>query len=389
MKPPAPWTTPSDVVNRLRRRWDSGAFLSAYASGEPFEPMGIPIRGPKPGELAGQLDLVRAWARDWSHIESMRVEYKKVGGRLIGTNELPDRAWIDDYDTLWRLLKVTRQVARFSELLATEHGPVADWMRTHPMKVLSIGDDWGRITATVRWMAEHDRGALYLRQVDVRGVDTKFIETHRGVLAELLDRLDLATDAPRSEFAARYGFRTKPQYVRFRLPSRDLAGLSELTARADELDHTPPGISTVYVVENEITYLAFPLIAGRMVIFGSGYAARRLEALPWLDDIELVYWGDIDTHGFAILDGLRRRFPHTASMLMDRETLLAHIDHWTIEHDPKNTRLDRLTTRERELYQDLIENKIGDSVRLEQERIRFSALERALHCRRPISADYG
>lgn len=377
--PPMPWTTPADVASRLRRRWEAGAFLTAYATGEPFEPVAVPIRGPKPGELATRLDQVRDWARNWSRAESMRVEYKKIGGRLIGTNELPGRAWIDDYEMLWRLLKVTRQVTRFRELLAPCDGPVADWARAHPMKVLGLEGDWERICATVRWIAQHDRSALYLRQVDVPGVDTKFIEKHRGVLAELLDGLGLATDAPRAQFALRYGFRGKPPYVRFRLPGRDLAGFSELTVRADELDRVPPGITTVYVVENEITYLAFPLIAGRMVIFGSGYAVGRLERLPWLADIRLVYWGDIDTHGFAILDGLRRRFPDTVSMLMDRGTLLSHVDHWATEHDPKTGYLDRLTIPERELYHDLIEDRLGEAVRLEQERIRFSALERALH----------
>jgi hypothetical protein len=379
MTPPAHWTTPADVVNRLRRRWEGGAFLSAYATGFPFDPVAVPIRGPKPGELATQLDQVRDWARRWSHAESLRVEYKKIGGRLVGTNELPSRAWIDDYETLWRLLKVTRQVERFRELLAVGQGPIADWMRTHPMKVLGLEGDWERICTTVRWIAQHDRAALYLRQVDVPGVDTKFIEKHRGVLAELLDGLGLATDAPRAQFALRYGFRGKPQYVRFRLPGRDLGGFSELTVRTDELGRTPPGITTVYVVENEITYLAFPLTARSMVIFGSGYAVGRLDRLPWLADIQLVYWGDIDTHGFAILDGLRGRFPHTASMLMDRETLLGHADHWATEHDPKNIYLDRLTRQERELYHDLIEDRLGDAIRLEQERIRFSSLERALH----------
>ena len=33
--------------------------------------------------------------------------------------------------------------------------------------------------------------------------------------------------------------------------------------------------------------------------------------------------GDIDTHGFAILDTLRARFDHVESFLMDRDTLMA------------------------------------------------------------------
>lgn len=42
-------------------------------------------------------------------------------------------------------------------------------------------------------------------------------------------------------------------------------------------------------------------------------------------------WGDIDTHGFAILDRLRRHFPQVRSMLMDRATLLAHEGQWVTE----------------------------------------------------------
>ena len=51
------------------------------------------------------------------------------------------------------------------------------------------------------------------------------------------------------------------------------------------------------MVENEITYLAFPVPAAAMVIFGGGYAVPALEPLGWLADLDVVYWGDIDTHG--------------------------------------------------------------------------------------------
>lgn len=77
------------------------------------------------------------------------------------------------------------------------------------------------------------------------------------------------------------------------------------------------------MVENEITYLAFPLPGDAIVIFGGGYAVDALGPLGWLTDLDLTYWGDIDTHGFAILNRLRHRFGHARSMLMDRATLLA------------------------------------------------------------------
>ena len=44
----------------------------------------------------------------------------------------------------------------------------------------------------------------------------------------------------------------------------------------------------------------------------------------WLKGRPLHYWGDIDTHGFAMLDRVRAIFPAAESFLMDRETLCAH-----------------------------------------------------------------
>jgi hypothetical protein len=51
-------------------------------------------------------------------------------------------------------------------------------------------------------------------------------------------------------------------------------------------------------------------------------AADALEASRWLNDRAIHYWGDIDTHGFAILDQPRGHFAHVESFLMDRATLI-------------------------------------------------------------------
>jgi len=100
------------------------------------------------------------------------------------------------------------------------------------------------------------------------------------------------------------------------------------------------------VVENEMTYLAFPPVDDAVVVLGGGYGVSRLAELPWLSDMELHYWGDLDTHGFAILDQLRHAWPHTRSLLMDRRTLLAHEAQWVREPKPVNALLDRLAADE-------------------------------------------
>jgi hypothetical protein len=115
-----------------------------------------------------------------------------------------------------------------------------------------------------------------------------------------------------------------------------------------------------------------------MVIFGSGYGVRALASLGWLAGLDLVYWGDLDTHGFAILNGLRQCFPRARAMLMDRATLLAHRGQWVTEPSPTRAALNLLTPAEQELYHALSANAFGSAVRLEQERVSFTALEAAL-----------
>jgi hypothetical protein len=119
-------------------------------------------------------------------------------------------------------------------------------------------------------------------------------------------------------------------------------------------------------------------VPGVAVVLGGGYAVSRLAALPWLVDRDVVYWGDLDTHGFRALDRLRRFAPATRSMLMDLPTLLTHRAHWSHEPVPVTEHLALLTADEQACYQALLRGDHGDRVRLEQERIRFSALEDAV-----------
>ena len=63
---------------------------------------------------------------------------------------------------------------------------------------------------------------------------------------------------------------------------------------------------------------------------------------------------------------------------MDEPTLTAHLDHVGSEESPTAVPLEHLTPEERRLYCDLVEDRFGRSVRLEQERIRFGAVRGAL-----------
>jgi hypothetical protein len=65
---------------------------------------------------------------------------------------------------------------------------------------------------------------------------------------------------------------------------------------------------------------------------------------------------------------------------MDRTTLEAHRELWVQEPADKRYagELARLSAAERDLFEDLRDDRIGERVRLEQERIGYRWVERAL-----------
>ncbi|HOZ71249.1 MAG TPA: DUF2220 domain-containing protein [Spirochaetales bacterium] len=111
---------------------------------------------------------------------------------------------------------------------------------------------------------------------------------------------------------------------------------------------------------------------GASVILGGGYGFSQLADAAWLRGPRLRYWGDLDTHGFAILDQFRSAFPEAESFLMDRITLLEHREPWTTEPTPTRAELSRLSPEEAGLYDDLRYDSLSASLRLEQEWLRFS-----------------
>lgn len=387
------WTAVADLVPILRRRWDRGQYLRPYAAGEPFVPIVLAVKAPTAQGAVDDLEGAVAWANRFrrdSHTPAGRprfmVEYRTIKGQGLGVNKVPARVRVETFEQLCSLLGTAEDVRVLDTIIEHTKAAVpalADWVIRKPGVALEHRAIWTDALGAVKWIAEHDTSRLYVRHLDVPGVDTKFVERHQQLLSQLL-RAVLPTERVQPgvpTFARRYGFLAKPTYTRIRALS-PLPGfprqVTEMHLRTDELAAIEVPVSTVFVVENEVTYLAFPTVPDAIVVFGEGFASITLDALPWLKDKDVVYWGDIDTHGFVILNRLRGRLPKVASLLMDRETLLAHREQFVTEPNPTAARQPFLTYAEQSLYLDLIEDRFGHNVRLEQERVRFSLLRQAL-----------
>ncbi|MCX2966829.1 Wadjet anti-phage system protein JetD domain-containing protein [Gordonia aquimaris] len=375
------WTTPDDIAAKVRRRWDDGSLLRSHANREPFDPIVIALRGPTASEIGADLGSARDWvtALDTGRRDDRRyaLQWQSVGGRHVGRNQLPARAVVSSFEQAWTALGVTATVRRYDELLdlAAEHPAVRTWMIRYPLRALELADEMPRLIAAHAWLDEHRSSHRYLREISAPGVDTKFAERHRAVLAAMLG---VSTSA--SGFLADLGLHGKPEFVRLRFAASVglPAPLTELTARADELARLELRPRSALVIENEITYLSVDVPDDGVVLWGKGFEVDRIGRLPWLADTPIRYWGDLDTHGFAILDRMRAWLPQTESVLMDRETLLSHRDRWVTEQRPASSDLTHLTRGEHELYTDLVTDALGERVRLEQERIDWSWVRRCL-----------
>jgi hypothetical protein len=393
------WASRTDIVAQVQRLWDRGLLLAEVAGEVPGGPSMFPyrlrLRRPTNADLLGRYDDVRKWIGELSAIDEIRMEWRSAGSRTVGRNDVPSQAWIDTVDAAAQIIDVSVDVARFRLLVAatTDRVPaLGHWVMSHGLEALAVADRWSHLLDVVAWIVNHPEPGIYVRQLDLPDVNTKFVETNRVVLGSMLDAI-LPTEAFDGEFSAtaafarRYRFRVPPSTVTFRsLDPTNPVGLGDaaplsvgdraITTTIDDFARLT-GVRRVFITENFINFLAFPAAPGAIVVFGQGNDVGKLARAPWLFDVPVQYWGDIDTWGFAILDQLRSVVPHVRSLLMDHETLLRHSAQWVTEN-PTRRDLGHLSPAEQALYDDLRDNRLGTCIRLEQELIDYAWVKRAV-----------
>lgn len=379
------WTTPKDLKAQLARLWERGELLRDIVTGNERFPFRLTLKGPSSADVTDRFEAVRAWIEILTSSTPLRVEWQEVRHRIQGLQRLPSAVWVDSLADVLSWLGRRQDWTRFCDQIAlSQHiePGVLPWLAKRPLQALELAGDWPRLLAVVEWLKAHPRPGIYLRQVDMPGVHSKFIEAHRTVLADLFD-LTLpagsvdATKTGVAQFALRYGFLEKPTRIRFRILDPGIRSVPgtlcpDITLDADSFSHVVLDVHHVFITENETNFLALPNVLGGMVIFGAGYGWEALAKAKWLEQSAIYYWGDIDTHGFAILDQLRSHFGHVTSFLMDRATLETHRPLWGVEDRPSLVDLGRLTPEEFDLYDALRDNRIREGLRLEQEHIAFS-----------------
>lgn len=386
------WTSLPEIRAKILRLWESGDILSSVVADTCIFPYRICGKLPKAKDIAQSVLAVRSWVDAIRATKNIRVEWEEMNSRIVGRNSYPVAIYVDSLDDALEIIGKKKEFRRFTDMIAFMRQRVPEleeWLRNNPMKALSRESSWESIIEVLVWMKSHPRPGIYIREADIPSVHTKVIETSIAILGELLDIVlpkehirEEITPANINDFCERYGFRGKPQrYVRFRILDVGCNTLSNIIGDADVeipdevFSRLALPARNVFIVENEVTFLAFPQLDDSIVIYGGGNGVEKiLRASSWLRDRNMVYWGDLDLDGFRILSNLRKSFPNVLSVMMDLETLQKFSSLWTTESNKReiSAEMERLTEKELAVCRYIrFEEKDGARIRLEQERIGF------------------
>ncbi|MDR0442036.1 MAG: DUF2220 family protein [Treponema sp.] len=381
---------PNDVQELLKRKFKNNH--REWLKGLGTWPLEINLDIPTAKKALLQRDEARSWLASWKTWQERKpcspgsLVWTEHRFGALGTQSVPEKFILESPDDVaaWvgETARWARAVNRYKSLI--QRWPaLIDTLPRH-FNVLADYDnsEFINLTETLSWICANPNSNLYIRQIPVAGIDSKWLETRKGIVCELIAAIrgDPSED---HDFFRFCGLRPQPHLIRMRILDPDIrsqfSGLSDIFAPVEEiagLDITP---ALTFIVENIQTALAFNDIKNSVVFMGLGYGVNVLGEIPWLHHTRCIYWGDIDTHGFGILNRARSYLPRLETVLMDEATLLSHRELWVEEKDQHaSTELPLLTNTELILFQSLKNNAWGHHVRLEQERIRWDEAWNAL-----------
>ena len=350
-------------------------------------PLEINLGVPTEKTVRLQPEELRAWISSWKSWQgpdkrsAVSLVWSERRYRSLGLQNVPLKLVLECPNdvALWigEEARWSRAVGRFASLVQRWPEMINTLPRYYSVLADDESPDFLNLTKMLSWIFANPDSNLYIRQIPVPGIHSKWLETRKNIICELAAAVQGDKSGNR-DFYSRCGLKPLPQLIRMRildplLRSR-FGGLGDISAPLEEAAGLDINPINVFIVENIQTALAFNDLKGSVVIMGLGYGVDLLGKIPWLASSRCIYWGDIDTHGFAILKRARSYLPGLEAVLMDKATLLSHRELWVVEKDQhSSTGISLLTGDELMLFQSLKNNIWGQHIRLEQERICWDA----------------
>lgn len=371
--------TPQEIKKKAERKYTS--LLQSLVKQKPFDK--IVIRGDKKytkyslQEFEREIKLIVSQSKEKKYF-GYTLEFQKVKTKYLGTQDLPISIYFDSEEDFLQFLGKTKEVKSFKinvNKIIEEFPELKDWVIKNPRKVIAKQTEWESILKVCRYFKQNPKPDLYIRELPIK-VHTKFIEINKNLIKELLDIL-ISEYINTSEklFEKRFNLKYAEPQIRFKVLDKKISqkvfsGIDDIAIPVNQFKTLNLPINRLIILENKTTFytaLTLPKMDKTIALFGSGFSVNNLNNIDWLKNKELLYWGDIDAQGFEILSQFRSYFPHTKSVLMDKQTFDKFFENDSGTPTNISTKLN-LTNEEQELY-DTLKKK---NWRLEQEKIPFN-----------------
>ena len=364
--------TPIEIKKKATSKYK--AYLQSIVEGESFNPIVI-IGDKRPNENTAKFEeeLTQLIGRSKEKIGyGYTIEYQTVKTKRHGIQDVPvSISFQTEYDYL-KYINEEKATAKFKKVITcilSSFPELKDWIYKYPVKV--IDNDWESLLKVCKYFKDSPKPHLYIRELPIQ-VHTKFIENKKSIIRELLDIVIAEkNNDDEKQFERRFNLKYDEPIVRFRILDNAISqqlfgGLDDLSIPISEFQNLSLPIQTVYVVENKINMLTFPIIKDSIVIWGHGFGVDIMKNVEWLNSKKIYYWGDLDVQGFQILSEFRTQFKQVQSFFMDRYTFDKYFegDKGTVTNVEKEL---CLTQEECDMYKFLKENNF----RLEQEKIPY------------------
>lgn len=374
----------AELKKKIERKYRE--VLQAFVMQEDIFPMQLRVSKTLPDDFAERDQMLGELYRFSSHHHRFgyTIQTEQRQTRQHGLQELPVEIGFPDRNQYLGFINKQAEFERFEQdtvFILDQYPSLRSWVATHVFMVTDYAGKWPQLMQVIRYFLQNPRSQLFAREISLPGLGTKFIEDHKSVLYLLLNELlpAEAIDETANGFARfeqRFGLRTDPPRIRFRWLSNTLAnrytgGLNDLSVSVEALAACDWQVEKVLVVENKVNlmnadlYLTLPGWDQTMAIFGSGRAAALLAKIPWLQQAQIFYWGDMDAEGFEILHHCLQYFPNTIPFCMDTATWQAFEKEVVAGSGAAMKELPLLPPAQASLYKHICANNL----RLEQERI--------------------
>ncbi|MBN2532535.1 MAG: hypothetical protein JXB88_06560 [Spirochaetales bacterium] len=366
--------TPGEIKEKAKKSYYK--FLKAWLKEEEFFPLDIPSNKGKSTDpylvRKQELEVLIEQSRLKKEF-GYSLELKEVNTRKEGLQTIVNRLFFAHRSDFLGYIEKEAEFRRFKESvgsIGTAIPALKPWIYHHIALVINNYYVWKDLILVCNYFINNPRPGCYVRELPVP-VHTKFIEENQGILRKLLDYLLPAESIKKNEtdFALRFFLKKPEPMIRFRILDKETVfmGLKDVAVLRSDFDMLKIPAKKVVIMENLITFLTFPSFKDTIAMVGLGFGVSGWKDVRWLNDKEIIYWGDIDPPGFEILSSLRSVFPHTRSVMMDRKTYNTFRPYTTRSLGMRKCLSLNLTPSEYEMYEYLLINP--KQSRLEQERI--------------------